>query len=213
MKKRKSSPQKLAYMKRYRLQNLDRERQRVEAWYAIPENRKKALDQQKIYNRENPDVNKRATSRYRQKHRIKLRELNRLKARKLRAEGKPQKRDRERRATDPIYNLSRRIRSRINMAFYKAKKGTRKHTTAIQLLGCSYAEFKRHIESQFTEGMSWEKVIDGSIHIDHIKPVSSFDLTDSLQQKAAFHFTNCQPMWAVENLEKGRKIIPFEAAA
>lgn len=47
--------------------------------------------------------------------------------------------------------------------------------------------------------------MSGKIHIDHIKPCTSFDLADPEQQKACFHYTNLQPLWAVDNLKKGEK--------
>jgi len=43
-------------------------------------------------------------------------------------------------------------------------------------------------------------------HIDHIIPISSFDLNDPNQVAIAFHYTNLQPMWAKENISKGAKI-------
>jgi hypothetical protein len=44
-------------------------------------------------------------------------------------------------------------------------------------------------------------------HVDHIIPCSSFDLTDSEQQKKCFHYTNLQPLWAIDNLKKSNKIL------
>lgn len=58
-----------------------------------------------------------------------------------------------------------------------------------------------HLERQFTPGMSWTNY--GDWHIDHIKPLASFDLTDRVQLLVACHFTNLQPLWAEENLKKG----------
>lgn len=42
-------------------------------------------------------------------------------------------------------------------------------------------------------------------HIDHIKPLCSFDLKDKVQFKEACHYSNLQPLWAKDNLNK-RKI-------
>ena len=51
--------------------------------------------------------------------------------------------------------------------------------------------------------MSWDNY--GKWHIDHVRPCSSFDLTDAKQQEECFHYTNLQPLWAAENLQKGSK--------
>jgi 5-methylcytosine-specific restriction endonuclease McrA len=60
------------------------------------------------------------------------------------------------------------------------------------------------MSKQFKEGMTWENRREW--HIDHIIPVSSFDLSDAEQAKKAFHWSNCQPLWAKENLLKGSKL-------
>jgi hypothetical protein len=39
-------------------------------------------------------------------------------------------------------------------------------------------------------------------HIDHIRPVSSFDLSDPAQVQECFHFSNLQPLWAIDNIKK-----------
>jgi hypothetical protein len=54
--------------------------------------------------------------------------------------------------------------------------------------------------------MNWNKFNKGEIHIDHIIPCSSFDLTKSEEQRKCFHYTNTQPLWAKENLSKGAKL-------
>lgn len=73
----------------------------------------------------------------------------------------------------------------------------------LELLGCSVEALKSHLEKLFTSGMSWTNY--GKWHIDHKRPCDSFDLSDPLQQKVCFHYTNLQPLWAFDNLSKGAK--------
>lgn len=108
-------------------------------------------------------------------------------------------RAKQKRKTDPTYVLMRRERVRI----YDALKGIRKAARTETLLGCSYEFFRGYIEGKFNNGMSWENI--GQWHIDHIRPLASFDLSDPEQQKLAFHYTNQQPLWAIDNIKKGAK--------
>jgi hypothetical protein len=73
------------------------------------------------------------------------------------------------------------------------------------LIGCSVPQLRKHLEAQFTEGMTWDN--HGEWHIDHIKPCASFDLTDAEQQLECFNYTNLQPLWASDNLSKGAKVL------
>ena len=67
------------------------------------------------------------------------------------------------------------------------------------MLGCSWEELKTHIENQFTEGMSWDRLSE--IHIDHIIPLASATTEEDLIKLA--HYTNLQPLWAKDNISKG----------
>jgi hypothetical protein len=49
--------------------------------------------------------------------------------------------------------------------------------------------------------MSWDNWSLKGWHIDHIRPISSFDLSDPAQQKECFHYSNLQPLWAIDNLK------------
>ena len=100
---------------------------------------------------------------------------------------------------DSIFRLKMIQRTRARLAL----KGKIKFSKTEVLLGCSFEEFKNYIESKFQESMNWENM--GEWHIDHIKPLSLFDLNDIEQQKQAFHYTNQQPLWAIDNLKKGAK--------
>ena len=118
-------------------------------------------------------------------------------------EGKIYKRDyyNKRLAEDPVYRLLANHRSRLNKALKAAGAG--KSCRSLDLIGCSPQELRAHIEAQFREGMTWENQGRGGWELDHIRPLSSFDLTDPDQAKQAFHWSNCQPMWASENYSKG----------
>lgn len=79
--------------------------------------------------------------------------------------------------------------------------GTEKHGHTIDILGYSAAQLKHHIEKQFQPGMSWENY--GDWHIDHIRPVTNFDINEDVKVVCALE--NLQPLWAFDNLSKGYK--------
>lgn len=111
---------------------------------------------------------------------------------------------RERRKTDLNFKLRSHARSRL-WQILKKYDGI-KRESAIKLLGCSIDDFKKHIESQFRPGMTWDNWSPNGWHIDHIKPLAVFDFTDLKQQQEALHYTNMQPLWWMENLLKAAKV-------
>ena len=90
------------------------------------------------------------------------------------------------------------MRDRVRKAVKAA--GARKCTRTLALVGCSTAALRAHLEAQFAQGMSWDN--HGKWHIDHIRPCASFNLQHASDQRACFHFTNLQPLWATDNLKK-----------
>lgn len=102
--------------------------------------------------------------------------------------------------TDPNFKMKQQLSHRI----YLALKGANKSKRTQELLGCTIDELWVYLESKFQSGMTREN--HGKWHVDHIKPCVSFDLTDPKQQAICFHYTNLQPLWAVDNLKKGGKI-------
>lgn len=126
-------------------------------------------------------------------------ELQQLNKDKINA--RKREREKERRQTDIDYKIKRNLRSRI----YKAIKRNSKSESTMILIGCSVEELKVYLSSMFIEGMSWDNY--GKWHIDHIKPCASFDLSDSAQQKECFHYSNLQPLWAIENIKKSDQFL------
>lgn len=106
---------------------------------------------------------------------------------------------------NPQYKLAHSLRIRLK----KAMMGNHKSGSAVRDLGCSIADFKIHLTSQFCsnletgEMMTWDNHGLCGWHIDHIKPLSSFDLSDREQLLEAAHYTNQQPLWWKDNLRKG----------
>jgi len=103
---------------------------------------------------------------------------------------------------DPNYRIAKRLRNRLNTAV----KTGQKSGSAVRELGCSIDQFKLYIESLFKPGMSWDNWAHDTWHLDHIIPLSHFDLTDREQFLRAINYTNYQPLWATDNFAKGAKL-------
>lgn len=106
---------------------------------------------------------------------------------------------RRRVATDPCFRLETCLRTRM----VHALRDRIKSATTLELLGCSAEQLKQHLEKQFQPGMTWENYGPKGWHIDHKKPCASFNLADPTQQRECFHFSNLQPLWALDNIKKG----------
>jgi hypothetical protein len=104
---------------------------------------------------------------------------------------------------EPVGKLKRLIRSRIFAAFKTKNKC--KDKTTIEYLGCStynYVNWLTYNDIKYTmenRGKEW--------HIDHVIPLSLFDLEHEEQQLIAFNWRNTMPLSPSENLEKNNKII------
>jgi hypothetical protein len=100
--------------------------------------------------------------------------------------------------TDLQFKLCTTLRSRLRLAL----KNNQKVGSAVKDLGCTIDELKSYLESKFQNGMTWDNWSLYGWHIDHIKPLASFDLSDRKQLLEACHYTNLQPLWAKDNLAK-----------
>ena len=111
-----------------------------------------------------------------------------------------------RRREDMFFKIKGNMSGRLSDLINKRNLST----NTLELIGCDRETFISHIETQFTEGMTWENYGLKGWHVDHIIPLSSFDLTVENEVKKACHYTNLQPLWWKDNLEKGDKIIILE---
>ena len=117
--------------------------------------------------------------------------------------------EKHQRETNPAFKITKNMRNRLWQAV-KAQ-GADKSARTFELVGCTSEELMTHLESQFTEGMSWDNY--GEWHVDHIKPCALFDMLLADEQEACFHYTNLQPLWGPENSRKGAKYEDPEPAA
>lgn len=152
-------------------------------------NKEKIKDFHKAHYQANKERIKLNTKFYRTKNKVKI--------------NKAKSRYRDRRIKNNVnYKLSIYIRNRICSAI----KGKIKAGSAVKNLGCTIDEFKLYIEKKFQDGMTWHNHGTAGWHLDHIMPLSFFDLTDTEQFLKACNYTNYQPLWASDNLSKGNKL-------
>ncbi len=137
-----------------------------------------------------------------EKHKDKIRERSRLRAKTASGKQYISERRKFRRKNDPMYRIKETLRSRIGKIL--KLKGTRKHTSTLNLLGCSILEFKIYLESQFDSNMSWSNYGYGSgkWNVEHILPCALFNFLDIEQQKACFNYKNLRPFMQNENFNK-----------
>jgi len=191
-KYRTNNPDKIKFRSfDYHRKNKEKIRQRKREW------RKSKPNYSKEYYGRNPETIKRINSRWRANNPEKSRQvqLNYL-------NNNPDylaKYTRNRRRRDPHYRFVCSLRAQCNRVVKQLALGN-KPTNTFRWVGCSPEKLKEHFESLFSEGMCWENY--GHWHIDHVRPVCSFqpDEWESIN-----HYTNLQPLWANDNIQKGGK--------
>jgi len=107
---------------------------------------------------------------------------------------------RVKRQTDPLFKL----RSNVGTAIANAlcSKGFTKRKSTVEIIGCTIAELKAHIEAQFQPGMTWDN--REQWHIDHIVPKHL--ATTEEQVLLLNHYSNLRPLWSLDNLQKAGSI-------
>jgi hypothetical protein len=95
------------------------------------------------------------------------------------------------------------LRSRL-AKMVRAGIGGKAHLNS-KTIGCNAHDLCRWLERQFVEGMTWENY-GTHWHIDHIVPLSHFDLTNPEHTMRANHYTNLRPLEAFKNMSRGNRI-------
>jgi hypothetical protein len=97
--------------------------------------------------------------------------------------------------------ISNLLRDRIRHAMKRSS--SKKSEKTLDLIGCSVPFLMDWLEDRFQDGMNWDN--QGKWHMDHIIPCASFDLSNPEEQRKCFHYTNLQPLWALDNMKKGSR--------
>jgi hypothetical protein len=160
----------------------------------LTEKEARALDRMRLWRKQNADRVHRSRVKWEKKNVPRRREVWREYQRRAKK--------------DPVRRVVMQYRTRMTYALAQMRAG--KVASTRKLIGCSERRLRRHLESMFQPGMSWENW--GRVwHIDHIIPISAFNLREPRQQRACFQYTNLQPLFKRHNLMKGKKFsLPHE---
>jgi hypothetical protein len=121
--------------------------------------------------------------------------------------------EKKRMENDPLYNVSRTVRNLIKCSIYH--KGFTKNSRTFEILGCSYEDFKLHIESHWEDWMNWDNygLYNGKENCgweyDHIIPVSSAKCEEDIYKLN--HYSNIQPLCSYVNRCVKRDNIDWES--
>ena len=154
-------------------------------------NKETLAEKKKIYYKKNKAMFKEYGKKYREENKELIKE-------------KKIKRQFNRRKEDFIYKLRCNVSTLIRISF--KNKSFKKKNKSQEILGCSYEEFKLHLESMFEPWMNWGNhgnPKDGVIEpnktwdIDHIIPLSSAKTEDDIIKLN--HYTNLRPLCSYNN--------------
>lgn len=190
------------YLRRWRAENPEKNRAIARAWEARNAVRMREVRQE--WHKKNRD---RTNARAREKYaadptsaRLKLKQKRERAGIKYREQIK---RSRARVRATP----EGRIYHRLGQAIRSALRGAKRRCRWERVLGYTRADLRRHLEAQFTDGMTWERFLAGDIHIDHVKPRMAFSyssMTDP-QFTECWALANLRPMWADDNCSFGAR--------
>lgn len=157
---------------------------------------KKNKEERKAYASKWQKDNKELAREYHRKWRNKNRENYRERARNAK---------RKKYQTDPIFRLNENMHYGLWASLKDKHLDKAKRT--FDILPYTVEEFKNHLELLFKEGMTWDNY--GEWHVDHKKPICSFNFKsiEDIEFLECWSLDNLQPLWGIENAEKGCKIL------
>ena len=154
-------------------------------------NKERLYNNHKEWYEENKDKWNEYIKEYREKNKDKIREIKR-------------NYERTRKANDPIYKLINNFRTAIYQVLKENQ--VQKNGHYFDILKYSPENLIEHLENKFKDNMTWDNY--GEWHVDHIKPISSFKITEIGDKEfmSCWSLENLQPLWGEENIRKSNKL-------
>lgn len=189
------------------------------------ENKEKLLKNSSDYRKNNTELKKETNKKYREKNKEKhneynkkYREQNKEKIKQYREENKEKIKQynyeykKNRNNNDPIFRLIKNVRQSITRSI--KNKGFKKNSKSEQILGCTFEQFKEHMETQFEPWMNWDNygkykkdVFNYGWDIDHKTPISISETVEDVYKNN--HYTNLQPLCSKVNRDIKKNKITY----
>jgi hypothetical protein len=209
--------------KKYDILNKDRIKQKGKEWRdqnpnKVKENNIKSLGKYKYnltdYKKEWNKLNPEKLKQYREKYlnNLDINERKKYSQTYYRLNSKNLKEKRiNNYHNNPIFKISTLIRNSINRTFKRG--GYSKNSSTLEIIGCSFEEFKSYLESKFEPWMNWENQgkYNGELNfgwdLDHITPIK---ISKSKEEVILLnHYTNLQPLCSKINRDIKRDLLDF----
>ena len=102
-------------------------------------------------------------------------------------------------------NASWKINDQLTSSLSTLIRGVTPSHRLLKIMNCNNLFFFKWLEFQFNENMNWTNY--GKIwNIDHVIPVSSFNLLNEDELKRCYSWTNLRPCMKEENTRKANKV-------
>jgi len=188
----KNKEKRKEYRKEYSLKNSKKNKEKCKKWY---------LDNKEIH-KEYQLINKEKIKKQKKEWRLKNKEKIKEDYRKWRLSNKKEinkkysKYIKNRKIVDPIFKMQCNVRRLIGNSFRNC--GYKKNSKTEKILGCSFEQFKEHIEEQFESWMSFENhgKYNGDYcfgwDIDHINELKNVKTEEDILKLN--HYSNLRPL-------------------
>ena len=193
-----NNPDKVKENNKNKIVNLEKEKIRLKEYRE--NNKEKIKEYNKTYCTNNSKKIKNIAKKYRENNKEKVKESD--KNYRENNKNKINIYRRERRKNDDLYRITSNIRGLIRQSF--RYKGLKKNTLSEKILGCSFEDFKNHLESLWEPWMNWDNYglyepnkLNYGWDIDHIIPLKTGKTEEDIIKLN--HYSNLQPLCSYTN--------------